>query len=285
MCDLAIIIPHLDDAERLRRCLEALEGQVDAGVEVIVADNGSDFDLNAFAAEFDWVRFVVEPRRSAGLARNHGVARSCAGRLAFLDSDCLPAANWVRHARGLDVSNVIVGGQVSTFEESIHASGAQLFERVFAFDNRRYVTRLGFSVTANMVTSRAVFEALGGFKPDISEDVEWCRRAPGHGVALRYDPMLKVGHPARATWCALSQKWRRLAMEAFRMWGNRPGLRLLWLLRAQLTWISIARDAPRVMITRRLSGLEDRVICLKTLCKLRLTRALWMSRQALTGQA
>lgn len=286
MRDLAIIIPHLNDVARLRRCLHALDGQVDDRVEVVVADNGSTDVLDEVAKDFAWVRVVVEPKRGAGPARNAGVAQSTAPKLAFLDCDCLPAANWVAYLRDLEVGETIIGGRIVTFEEgSAPSSGAQLFERVFAFDNKRYVTNLGFSVTANMVTSRAVFAALGGFKAEVSEDVEWCRRAPAYGVTLRYDPALLVAHPARATWAALQRKWQRLASEAFRTWGNAPLLRTMWFMRAQLTWISIARDAPRVMITSRLSGMADRLSCLKTLCKLRLSRAVWMSRQALTGRA
>ena len=215
MRDLAIIIPHLDDAARLTRCLDALNGQVDGDVEVVVVDNGSAVDLCNFSDRYRWARFVSEPQRSAGLARNFGVAQSSAPTIAFLDCDCLPAANWVQHVRTLDVTQAIHGGQVITFEEGDTPCGAQLFERVFAFDNKRYITRLGFSVTANMVTSRDVFEKLGGFKSEVSEDLEWCRRAPAHGVALRYDPGLLVAHPARASWPALRRKWRRLATEAF----------------------------------------------------------------------
>lgn len=284
MRDLAIIIPHLNDEDRLRRCLDALSAQIDAHVEVVVVDNGSDAALTAVQRDYNWVRVMSEPRRSAGLARNCGVACTQAPKLAFLDCDCLPSAGWVRHAKGLDASQAIIGGQIVTFEEGTATTGAQLFERVFAFDNKRYVTRMGFSVTANMVTSRAVFEALGGFKAQVSEDVEWCSRAPLHGARLRYDSGLLVSHPARATWSALRRKWRRVSREGFLTFGTSPALRLLWLLRAQLTWVSILRDAPRVMVTTRLSGIADRVSCLKTLCKLRLIRAVWMSQQALTGK-
>ena len=47
---------------------------------------------------------------------------------------------------------------------------------MFAFDNRTYVEAKGFSVTANLFTTRAVFDAVGGFDPSYAaygnEDVD-----------------------------------------------------------------------------------------------------------------
>ncbi len=40
---------------------------------------------------------------------------------------------------------------------------AEAFELVFAFDNESYVRKKGFTVSANLFCTRAVFDRVGGF--------------------------------------------------------------------------------------------------------------------------
>ena len=65
-------------------------------------------------------------------------------------------------------------------------SGAEAFECVFAFDNRAYVLDKGFTVTANLFCSRALFEDVGPFLTGVSEDLEWCMRARSKGYRIGY---------------------------------------------------------------------------------------------------
>ncbi len=286
MYDLAIIIPHLNDLARLRRCLDHLHGQIDYGVEVIVVDNGSDADQLLPLWRYPWVKVLGQQIKGAGPARNVGVLGSSARRLAFLDSDCIPSADWVDRVRDLDVDGSVIGGRVETFDEGHwHNSGAQLFERLFAFDNRRYVTKLGFSVTANLVTTRAIFDQVGPFRAELAEDADWCRRAGAMGYAMRYEPELLVSHPTRADWGALKTKWQRLMREGFAPHQGKAAGRLFWIGRAILTAASILRDTPKVLLSRKVYGLRDRAKCLSMLIRLRLARSVWMGRQALTGRA
>ena len=46
MSEVAVIIPHYNDVDRLLRCLDALMSQAGEGVEVVVADNASTVDLS-----------------------------------------------------------------------------------------------------------------------------------------------------------------------------------------------------------------------------------------------
>ncbi|WP_298359449.1 glycosyltransferase family 2 protein [uncultured Litoreibacter sp.] len=285
MSELAIIIPHLNDASRLYRCLDALAPQVCRGVEVIIVDNGSAAPLDRLETDYPWALLAIERRAGAGLARNLGVFLTDAPKLAFLDCDCVPGSDWVAVAMGVQVDGRVIGGRVETFHEGQGPrTGAQVFEQVFAFDIARYVARLGFCGSGNMVTSRAVFEAVGPFRANVSEDMEWCLRAGAAGVRVEYEPILRASHPTRSDWAALRRKWRRLAAERFLTDAvSLPG-RVRWLFRAVFTMASIMRDGPKVMFTNRISGLRDRVFCLGTLLRIRVLRAMWMSGQALTGR-
>ena len=282
MSRIAVIIPHYDDTVRLGRCLDALGRQDRAEAEVVVVDNGSTQSLEAVRAAHPWARFVHEPQKGAAAARNRGVAETTAPLIAFLDADCIAAADWLAVARAVAAPDTVTGGEVAIFDESDGPrSGPQAFERVFAFDQRDYVERKGFSVTANLVTTRAVFERAGPLKPGLSEDLEWCRRAVAAGARLVYAEALKVRHPSRADWPELKRKWRRLSAEMFATDGQ--GARAAWALRALAMPASVLAHAPRVLRHPELSGAE-KGRALATLARLRLVRAGTMLRQAATGR-
>src|SRR5690606_41690322 len=100
---------------------------------------------------------------------------------------------------------------------------------------RDYIERKGFSVTANLVTTRKVFEAVGPFTNGLSEDAEWCFRARDKGYRLALDESMRVAHPTRSDWPALVRKWRRNAREMValaRQAPPGPKGRVLWAARA-----------------------------------------------------
>jgi GT2 family glycosyltransferase len=281
----AVIIPHYNDPARLGLCLGALVAQAEAAdVEIVVADNNSPADLAPLTAEFPTVRFVTEPRKGAAEARNRGVAETTAPWLFFIDSDCIAAPDWLATALCLGLGDEVVGGRVEVFDETPPPrSGAEAFETVFAFSQQAYVEQKGFSVTANLLTTRAVFEAVGGFRNGTSEDLEWCSRATAAGYPIRYVDTLGVSHPTRSDWPALEKKWRRLAAEAFEAYRRSPAGRLAWAARAFVVLVSGPAHVPKVLRHPELSALEKRRGA-TMLVRLRTRRCGWMLRQAFAGR-
>lgn len=251
--------------------------QIETMETVVVVDNGSDPPPQVPQG----VRLVIEPRKGAAQARNRGVAETTAGRIFFLDCDCVPAPDWIATALSVGGQGDIVGGTVSVFDETPPPrSGAEAFETVFAFDNRGYIERKGFSVTANLLTTRQVLDAVGGFRPGLSEDLDWCHRARAAGFRLVHEDRLRVAHPTRSDWPALKRKWRRLTDEA---WGLARGQRLArvkWGLRALAMPLSALVHMPRILRHAGLDGGGERLAALGTLWRLRGTRMVWMIRQA-----
>ncbi|SFE80079.1 glycosyltransferase family 2 protein [Roseivivax sediminis] len=271
-----IIVPHFRDNARLQRCLAALVPQLRPDVEALVVDNGSPECPSVPAP----VRLVCENRSGAAHARNRGVHESSGELLFFLDSDCVPERDWLETALRTARNGDVVGGAVVVFDEAPPPhTGAQLFERIFAFDNERYVTRKGFSVTANMLTSRAVFEAVGPFRDGVSEDLDWCLRARAAGFSIAYAHALRVAHPSRADWTELRRKWRRLTREGFGVNGASPRARLIWALRALAMPPSVLAHLPRILRAPGLRGTE-KTRALAVLVRLRLLRMTWMLAQA-----
>jgi len=278
---IAVIIPHYNDAVRLERCLDALMVQDLRGVEVVVVDNASPDPLDGLAARHPAVRFVTEPAKGAALARNRGVRETTAPVLAFLDCDCLPAADWLDsvRARASDPQADIWGGRIDVFDETPPPrSGAQAFEAVFAFDWKGYIEKKGFAVTANLVTRRDVFLKTGPFINGVSEDLDWCRRAVSKGWRLRPAEDLRVGHPSRTDWSALERKWRRTTREAYELSGAQA--RGKWAIRALAMPASAVVHLPRVLFSPRLKGGTERLRGAGTLLRLRMSRMGWMLRQA-----
>ena len=281
---VAVIIPHYNDVVRLARCLTALAPQLAPDVELVVVDNASTDSLDPARAALPGVRIVIEPAKGAALARNLGVAETTTPVLAFIDSDCLPAADWVEMARktAARTDGDLFGGRVDVFDETPPPrSGAEAFEAVFAFNFRKYIEKQGFTGAGNMVTTRAVFEAVGGFLNGVSEDREWSMRAVSNGYRLLYEDALAVSHPSRSDWPALRRKWQRMTQETYNLEG--ADARGRWTMRALAMPVSALVHLPKILASPRLSG-GERLRGAATLIRLRLLRMAWMLRQAVGGK-
>ena len=277
----AVIIPHYNDQQRLRQCLAALTRQDLTGVEVVVVDNGSDEPLAPLQRDFPQARFVVEENKGAAMARNRGVAETTAPRLFFLDCDCVPAHDWLAAALTAADRADIVGGAIDVFDEtSPPRTGAQAFEAVFAFDYRSYIEKKGFSVTANLLTRRDVFEAVGPLVPGVSEDLDWCHRARARGYGLICAEQVRVAHPSRSDWQALERKWLRLTQEGYGLVQGSARGRLRWALRGLAMPVSILPHGMKVLRSPKLQRRSERLAALGTMVRLRFRRCGWMLRQA-----
>lgn len=274
--DVSIIVPHYNDLASLEICLAALARQDFFGgsVEIIVADNRSPQTLEAVAgAAGPAARVVDAPEPGAGPARNAGVAASSGAILAFTDCDCIPEPGWLAAGIAALERGDVAGGRmtVAVADESA-MTGAEAFERVFAFNNRRYVEEKGFSVTANLFCRRETFDAVGPFRTGVSEDFEWCRRARAAGYSLVYAGDAVVAHPARRNWSQLKRKWSRLNRESFGIAREKPLGRLRWLGTTLALPASILAHMPRVVRSPALPDGRSRLAALGTLARLRLWR-------------
>src|SRR3546814_20893384 len=95
---ISVIVPHYDDVERLKLCLDALEAQslLRSSFEIIVADNGSPGGQQALAALIgDRARMVIVPEQGAGPARNGRGAPARGAIMDFPDFGCLPPPQWL----------------------------------------------------------------------------------------------------------------------------------------------------------------------------------------------
>lgn len=83
---ISVIIPCLDDAELLRRCLDSLASQEVPPGEIIVVDNGSADD-SAAVARAGGARVVTEARRGITWATRSGFDAATGDILLRIDAD------------------------------------------------------------------------------------------------------------------------------------------------------------------------------------------------------
>ena len=272
----SVVIPHYNDPAGLELCLKALEAQSfpRESFEIIVADNASPCGIDAVRAVVrDRARLIEVPEQGAGPTRNGGAAIAYGEVLAFTDSDCVPAPDWLEAGlRALEKADIVGGKMTVLVDRRRKLTPAEAFELVFAFNNRLYIEQKHFSVTANLFVRNADFKRVGGFRTGVSEDQEWCLRARAMGLGITYAEDAEVGHPARTSWAELIRKWRRLVSEQYLITREWKFGRLRWIAKSWGVPLSILAHAPRVLRSDRLSGSGERVAALSALARLRLWR-------------
>jgi GT2 family glycosyltransferase len=262
---VSVIIPHYNDLDHLARCLEAMRWQSlpRERFEVVVADNNSAGGVAAVERIAPDVRVVPAAEQGAGPARNAGALAARGAVLAFIDSDCLADADWLREGMAALERFDYVGGQVvTTVGEPRDVTPPEAYEAVFAFDFKKYIEKDKFSGSGNLFVPRTVFERVGGFRAGVSEDVEWCRRANAMGFRLGYAERAVVHHAARREWRELKRKWDRVVVETFRLARERRAWRLRWFGYAAVVagsplahWISVLRSPRLVGLRAKSCGL------------------------------
>lgn len=202
----SIIIPTYQRPERLTACLEAI-GQLEApaqGFEVVVVDDGSDGAANTAAAAKTAfpllsLRYIIQEHGGPSKARNRGAECASGRYLAFIDDDCRPDRDWLRHlAAALDgPKRLLVGGRVvNALKDNRFAVASQaLMSYMYSFYLRQ---ERPFFASCNLALSRENFRHVGGFDTRFplaaGEDREFCRRSRLQGLQLVYVDGALVHH-------------------------------------------------------------------------------------------
>jgi len=207
---VSIVIPVLDRAGELARCLESI-AMVDyprEKIEVIVVDDGSR-DNSAQVARDHGARVVSSggTRRGPAAARNVGAAQATGELLAFIDSDCSASPGWLVELVHLfrDDRIAAVGGMV---DGMCSASGVDRYEAVMSSLSLGSRERFGGSgddtfylPSCNLLVRRALFLSVQGFEDSmhVGEDVDLTWRLRDAGWTIAYLPAGRILHEHRST--------------------------------------------------------------------------------------
>lgn len=207
---ISVVIPVLNGGRGILDTLDALARQEGAEEhEVLVVDNGSsDGTPDRVAAHPVAPRVLHEPARGPYAARNLGLHESTGEVIAFTDADCLPDPRWLRAgADALAAGADLAGGAIVQEPTGPRPSLWERYDRATYLRQEDYVRDQRFAATANLFVRRAVFDAVGAFRPELvaSGDLELGWRACDAGFRLVYAPDARVRHRPRTT---LRDTWR-----------------------------------------------------------------------------
>src|SRR5262245_33507351 len=216
---VSIIVPVYNDAAALATLLSAVARQDydPHRFECLIGDNGSNQAVTVSPRRAYAVRVLREPQAGSYAARNCGLRQARGEILAFTDADCVPRPDWLSTAVRRIVSAgrpLILGGRLEVWCDAPSRDSALAWHSVVNdLDQARFVDHYHFAATANMVTTREVFESVGQFNPNLFSggDYEWGQRAWARGIEQVYCNDVVVKHPARAEWKSLVAKTRRIA--------------------------------------------------------------------------
>jgi GT2 family glycosyltransferase len=206
---VTVIVPVRNDREGVRKVIAALERQTLAreGFEVVVGDDGStDGSIDDLAAGDGWLRTVSGPPVSSSAGRNRAAALARAPVLAFCDSDCRPANDWLEQGlRSIETADLAAGAirLVTAGRPTVWT----VLDADMFLDQERLVGR-GLAVTANLFVRRELFERIGGFDDALhyGGDSDFVVRAGQAGGTLVFAPNAVVEHPTRDTASSVVRK-------------------------------------------------------------------------------
>jgi GT2 family glycosyltransferase len=193
----SLIIITLRRSELLRQTLAALASQTRPLDEIVVIDNGPDADTEA-VVRASGARYVPEPRRGYGCARNRGLSEARGDILYFLDDDCVAAPDWAAI-----LFDLVVSGRADLAGGSRVSGRRGLAARLEYLSTDGPVLSPGLPPgparhlsTSNLILSREVAERTGRFDESLAmcEDRDFTARAAALGFRLRFEPAARVTH-------------------------------------------------------------------------------------------
>ncbi|WP_164659686.1 glycosyltransferase family 2 protein [Tropicibacter sp. Alg240-R139] len=209
MTEVALVMIGRNEGDRLKRALDAAQGQA---ARIVYVDSGSTDDsvAAARAAGADVVELDMSTPFSAARARNAGFYHldhdSSPALVHFIDGDCALVPGWVEAA----VAHIETDPQlavVTGWRSEIHRD-ASVYNQMCDHEWRRPagpITACG----GDMLVRAEAFRRVGGFSPHViaAEDDEFCQRLTAAGWRLERLPLDMTRHDAAMT--HFSQWWRR----------------------------------------------------------------------------
>jgi glycosyltransferase involved in cell wall biosynthesis len=198
---VSVIVPALNSARTIGRCMEALGAQQTAHLfEVIVVHSGEDDTCAVAAGALPPARTVQLPERAlAARARAAGVAVARGDIFAFIDSDAYAAPDWIEQVvRSAESGRDLICGSIGNANPDSAVARAEQLVMFSEFLSETPQRPMWFALSGNLVMRRAAYERFGPFvEIRASEDLIFSRRVAMAGGTILFAPRMRVFHDNR----------------------------------------------------------------------------------------
>lgn len=196
---ISVVVPAYNSEQTLHLTLIALKGQLYPAdkYEIIVVDDGST-DSTAEIAMRRGVKVIRQSNKGPAAARNRGWTEAKGDIVAFTDSDCVPAKNWLEaidynlSSKGIEA----VGG--SYFLMNVDSPLARLIQYEIEQRHEHIPFQADFLGSFNFAVRKEALEIVGGFNETFrqasGEDNDLSYRLRKQGCKLGFDKNIIVGH-------------------------------------------------------------------------------------------
>jgi glycosyltransferase involved in cell wall biosynthesis len=221
---LSVIIPTLNEAGLLDRCLSSL-AKLDfprEELEVLVVDNGSSDDTPAVVERLG-ARYVREAKRGPYACRNAGAQHASGDALLFTDSDCTFYPDWASRARGA-LTERRLDAVVGWSEGEGNSAVARYIQRRYEQNLSQKAEDRPILDTRNCAVRAEVFGEAGGFDDrflDLSDELLGVKLA-SLGKRVGFDRRMRVRHLNPSTLSVLRSKQRRAGYYCHEVWQTYP---------------------------------------------------------------
>lgn len=208
--DVTIIIPVMNRAEELKRCLDSISAvsYPKDKLKVIVVDDGSIDDSPNVASQLGST--VIS---SGGLGRGPAAARNAGAKvakgeiLAFIDSDCVASKNWLLDLMPafFDLKVAAVGGKVDGLCSKSPIDRYEAVMSSLSIGKSKRTAGSGqdtfYLPSCNLLVRRLAFNNVGGFEESmhVGEDVDMTWRLRDSGWHISYLPCGNIRHEHRSS--------------------------------------------------------------------------------------
>ncbi len=204
---VSVIIPVRNRPREIEDCLNSLMNldYPSDKIEIIVIDDASEDHTPQIIAQFPVRLIQLTAHKQASFCRNLGARHAQGTILAFIDSDCLAASQWLRELASAfnDVEVCAVGGRIDAHYQ---VNGLDRYEKVKSslkisdwYKRSDANDRFFYAPACNFLVRKAQFLELGGFRESmfVGEDVDFCWRLQNQGYVMEYIPAGKIFHKHR----------------------------------------------------------------------------------------
>jgi glycosyltransferase involved in cell wall biosynthesis len=216
---ITVVIPVLNDARMLERCLASLAEQTRPADEVLVVDNGCTDDSVAVAERFG-ATVVTEPRPGITAASARGFDAASGHIIARCDADSVLPPTWlaqIEKTLAADARAVAVTGPATFYDlGGVRGALARFFYISGYFASMRlmlgHTVLFGSNCAVRADAWRSVSASVPRDDAELHDDMDLSYRLPASS-RVRFDRRLVVGISARpfASWPVYRRRLARAA--------------------------------------------------------------------------